>query len=459
MTLCTIASIGLFAQSPDLINYQAVARDGSGNILDNENMDVRIGVYSGAGAATLEYEEEHNVTTNAYGLFSLQIGAGTPTSGTLAGVDWASDEHHLKVELDDGGGWVDMGTNEFVSVPYALQGPHWESNINGIHYDADNFVGIGTSTRLNANTGLQVYNSTGTWFGSWIQTDDPGRPFYGYAQGTDNSCWTEWDGTDNDTWKLYNGDYHMGVTTDGDVGIGTVSPTHRFEVHEADVSLRMINIEVTNSILSGNDMFQLKVPAAAPDGFQFFECERGTDIEFQVNGDGTVGINRSGPQAMLHVKQETGGEEGIAIENDSDTDIWDWEIGGNDLNFNFNGSNVGYWDDATGNYTATSDAAFKKDITYISQPVLSSIMQLKPAAYRLIHAEETSQKAIGFIAQEVQAVIPELVRTKEDGTLSIHYPDFGVYAIKAIQEQQEIIDAQQRMIEELSQRLDNLESK
>lgn len=51
---------------------------------------------------------------------------------------------------------------------------------------------------------------------------------------------------------------------------------------------RVLNVERTQSALSGNDMLQIKVPSGSDTAFQFIECERGTDVEFKVEGDGDV---------------------------------------------------------------------------------------------------------------------------------------------------------------------------
>lgn len=48
----------------------------------------------------------------------------------------------------------------------------------------------------------------------------------------------------------------------------------------------------------------------------------------------------------------------------------------------------------------------------------------------------TAKQTIGFMAQEVQPLFPELVETDEDGYLGLNSSGFGVIAIKAIQEQQ-----------------------
>ncbi|WP_089682516.1 hypothetical protein [Catalinimonas alkaloidigena] len=115
-------SLAALAQSPQRINYQAVARDASGNVLPNREMNVRITILSGQLQEDISYVEVHEVTTNAFGLFTLQIGNGTPEFGTLGEVAWESGSHHLQVEVDPDGGtnYIAMGVNPLVSVPYAL---------------------------------------------------------------------------------------------------------------------------------------------------------------------------------------------------------------------------------------------------------------------------------------------------------------------------------------------------
>ncbi|TND00110.1 MAG: hypothetical protein FD123_4405, partial [Bacteroidetes bacterium] len=61
-------SFGLSAQSPELINYQAIARDASGNEIQNTPLLVSIRIATDASATTIVYEETHTPTTNAFGL-------------------------------------------------------------------------------------------------------------------------------------------------------------------------------------------------------------------------------------------------------------------------------------------------------------------------------------------------------------------------------------------------------
>ena len=76
-------------------------------------------------------------------------------------------------------------------------------------------------------------------------------------------------------------------------------------------------------------------------------------------------------------------------------------------------------------------------------------------------ADKTSKRCFGLIAQNVQRYFPEIISTfdTKENLLGLDYSKTGVLAIKAIQEQQEIIEAQQRKIDALEERLAALENK
>ncbi|MDZ7777932.1 MAG: hypothetical protein U5L09_21110 [Bacteroidales bacterium] len=155
-------SAGIFAQSPESLNYQAVARTGGGEILQDQSVTVVMGIYSGSGGNTLVYEETHNVSTNEHGLFTLKIGNGTTSEGNFSDIAWGEDTHYLQVQLDIGEGMVNLGKTQFVSVPYALHAKTvantlWETEGSNAFYDAGN-VGIGTD---NPAYPLHLHTSSG----------------------------------------------------------------------------------------------------------------------------------------------------------------------------------------------------------------------------------------------------------------------------------------------------------
>jgi hypothetical protein len=80
-----------------------------------------------------------------------------------------------------------------------------------------------------------------------------------------------------------------------------------------------------------------------------------------------------------------------------------------------------------------SDFNLKKDILDLGS-VEDSIMQLRPVTYRLKNESEDVMVSTGFIAQEVQLILPKLVSSNIDGTLSLNYTGLIPFAIKAVQE-------------------------
>lgn len=109
-----------YAQAPDKFIYQAQAVDDKGIPFRNATLAVKISILEGSDAGIIVWEGNHMVTTDNYGLFTLVIGDGTGGNYNFTDIDWAGDDHFLNVQIDDGKKWVDMGTTQFLSVPYAL---------------------------------------------------------------------------------------------------------------------------------------------------------------------------------------------------------------------------------------------------------------------------------------------------------------------------------------------------
>jgi hypothetical protein len=114
-----------FGQNVPLgIFYQAVARDNTGKELVNKNIDVKFSIIISNPLGTVVYQELYSdVTTSKFGVFSLVIGRGTQTGGIytdLSQIQWNTAFHYLKVEVKFDNDFIDMGTMQFLAVPYAL---------------------------------------------------------------------------------------------------------------------------------------------------------------------------------------------------------------------------------------------------------------------------------------------------------------------------------------------------
>jgi hypothetical protein len=427
------------AQAPEAMNYQAVARDGSGFLISSQILNVRVGVYSGIGGATLEYEETHSVSTNQYGQFSLKIGTGTATSGLFSDIVWALDEHHLKVEVDAGSGYVDLGTTQMVSVPYALHaatadvaGP-WELNTTNAYYN-NGFVGIGTDT---PNQRLHVHTPGGV---NYIQVSDGTTgPTAGLRVGV-NGSGNGFLLNDHPTGNLFlttNGSNRIAITHDGLVGIGTNSPDYPLQLHASSGFSYMRFSDAVTGTSSG-----LRVGLSGTGDAYIINDESLKDLSLgtegttrmRIDANGNVGINETTPEQVLHIKQ-TVSNKGLRIEHNSTADYWENGVGVTTKNYKFYYNNIFRADISSvdGSYTQSSDRRLKKNITYM-ESVLDRVMLLKPATYNYIDNDDDAVRSTGFVAQEVQTVFPNLVRDMDGGYKGVVYDGFAVISIRAIQE-------------------------
>lgn len=118
-----LSSFYMYAQAPNQINYQGIAHQLNGNAIANQNISIRLSIHHATANGVVQYSESRNVTTAADGLFNIQIGSAgaSNTTGSWSAITWDNGAKFLQVEMDAAGGanFVNMGTQQLVSVPYA----------------------------------------------------------------------------------------------------------------------------------------------------------------------------------------------------------------------------------------------------------------------------------------------------------------------------------------------------
>lgn len=117
-----------FAQTPQRFNYQGVARLANGNVIPEQEISLRVSILHDSPSGTVQYSEQHFLTTNQLGLFTAAIGNGSVLGGNFANISWGDGDKYLKVEIDPTGGssFTLAGTFQLLSVPYALQSGNTE---------------------------------------------------------------------------------------------------------------------------------------------------------------------------------------------------------------------------------------------------------------------------------------------------------------------------------------------
>jgi hypothetical protein len=106
------------AQPPALIPYQAIARDAAGDAVMNQNIGLRFSIHDQTITGTTVWQEAQTVLSNPLGVVVTSLGSVS----NLSAVNWANGDKFLQVEMDITGGtnYSDMGTQQMMSVPYAL---------------------------------------------------------------------------------------------------------------------------------------------------------------------------------------------------------------------------------------------------------------------------------------------------------------------------------------------------
>ena len=119
--------------TPDGILFQAVARDINGNAASGRNIYAKVTILKGTATGTVAYAESFKVVASDDGIFTIIIGKGNRTSGAtgLASIAWNEAFYFVNIKIAiepslPSPGWnvdneyIDMGTSQLWSVPYAL---------------------------------------------------------------------------------------------------------------------------------------------------------------------------------------------------------------------------------------------------------------------------------------------------------------------------------------------------
>jgi hypothetical protein len=278
--------------------------------------------------------------------------------------------------------------------------------------------------------------------------------------------------------EKYNQTGSYTAITNNTVYLSTVSGVDKYEHNATDTILR--NTGAIKMFVNGNERW-------ASYGSQTYITN--TDMIFNLGDQFTVNCFNSRINSSNFHQVNVFGNEKIFI-NNADTAIKNGnfiglyvnnilriEMYGNGNYYNFNPTGTARWriyDNGTTNrlfvvqnnnngvvinngangWSSFSDERVKKNIRPVDTE-LDNVLKLKPVFYNYKTDEDTQPKRVGFIAQELQQVYPELVENCEltvgcvDNVLTVETTSLIPYLVKAIQELKTQLDAQSAIISSL----------
>ncbi len=460
ITFFLIVLIASMSLAQNGINYKAVIKDNNGNVVANQGITVEFNILKGVGQSNV-YKETHTPTTDANGIIVVNIGEGTPVSGTFSTIAWGSDSHWLNVKVNSGNGLVDMGTTEFKAVPYALNVTGLEKitesgntgwRLKGQDPDQYGTIGFKSIDLSLTNVPSSIYGATGDYaFASGLRTEASGPSSIAMGFGSKSS-----------------GIYSIAIGYNP-IASGGVSTAFGNQTLASGSLATAAGSETKAESLASTAMGQFNVGGGNPTTWiatdPLFEIGNGTANNARKNALTVYknGNMKIGGNANLN----DGIASGIALSVNGSEAIWyngtyfSWGYGGT---ANLFADNVGIGIVApnvaldvngsieyTGTITGVSDERLKENFLPIEN-VLTKLQGIQGYSYNM-KGDENMNRQYGVIAQELQKVFPEMVSTvdTDKGYLGVSYIQLIPVLLEAIKEQQDIIESQKAQIKDEKQ--------
>ncbi len=236
------------------------------------------------------------------------------------------------------------------------------------------------------------------------------------------------------------GSERMRIDGSGNVGIGTDNPSDALHIYRATGDCALV-LETGQDSGAAEPNIYLKGYATNSEPTIYFGDRFGypglikydnvdDHMHFSTNGSERMRINSNGKVEVI--------ASGQTYVHHINNGTYSWLTGTDGNNYNFYSAEGTLRGKLTvaGVFTDTSDQAYKKDIKDIGYG-LAEVKQLQPRAYKM---EVNDEDQLGFIAQEMEQVIPEVV-SGEEGSKGLAYGHLVPVLVKAMQEQQTLIES------------------
>lgn len=305
-----------WAQAPSKMSYQATVRNAAGQIVANQLVSTRFTIRDGLPGGIIVYQEEQDsIPTNSFGIITIVIGGGSIIQGTMGGINWIGDKY-LQVEFDINNttNYVNMGTTQLLSVPYAFYAETSGSALPG-PTGATGAVGPtgpqGVQGPLGPTGAVGAAGPQGVT-GAQGPTGPQGAG--SLTPGTQTGSILKWNGS---SWV----ENPLVVTQGGTMGVGATSPVANLHINDAANSSAALLITTNNTGISANDGFKIGVDAN--NTAQINNAENADIVistggleKMRISATGKTGFNQNNPAATIDVGGDFKlGDNGSIINN------------------------------------------------------------------------------------------------------------------------------------------------
>ena len=479
LCLCTSLTAQLcLASVPGFVNYQGRLLDDTGTVFADGTYDAAFRIYDAELSGNLIWSEYQQITVKD-GSFSVALGEGTTINGDSPAVADITDaftgtERYLGVTVDSApgaNGSLDVSSQEFaprqqfLSNTFSFQAANADQVVNSKVELKTSVSNTGELILKNASGDARLtlnVDANGAADSNW--SNSTGTEVVDIRANHDDSGYIELKGTNGVVNAVLGGFGASGSPADrnsGTMNLYDDSGNLRFNAYSdpnfgGGGAANWVNtsnnaVVSIHSFYAGENGF-ISVKDSTPQDRIILFGDTGTTETRGANGsiNTTVGSHLDGNLGYIVVYGGGGNWKARMFADGAGhgyIDVFN-AAGGSTIALNGGSGNV-----FCTSLTQSSDERFKKNIQPLKD-VLSKVLAVKGFSFDWKEEGKNGEhSSIGFMAQQMETVFPELVHTNEDGYKSISYTNMSAILVEAVKEQQSVIDAQNERISHLEAQL------